>query len=303
MISRNFGRTWTDTKTNPRLIVVIAPGAGTVYNNRAYKRLARTYEIKIIDAKSRSAGFDYPGGWRDNKSLDLKSSDRKGLLGLANTVGTYLINHPPAVVICGSRGSQVTIGLVWKHYWRGPTICINAGPLTSHTIIPKGVYPILVTMENDYFDTQERTQDKFAPLSQVDGKNVYRFDDGHMPNLSRPSNFLLNVVDLALKKHSMPSSTDYKVTTLHGVVPRTKTKKRKRPPTPTYTVHSRHKATWLREHNSSERKNFTAKVKNGTKLVVLDHDVDEKGYEMVLVTTPDHKTMGWIYAMNIKELS
>ena len=42
--------------------------------------------------------------------------------------------------------------------WRGPSIIINAGCLTSRTVIPKGVFPLFITMENDYFSSVNKIE-------------------------------------------------------------------------------------------------------------------------------------------------
>lgn len=124
----------------------------------------------------------------------------------------------PSLIICGSRGSQVTIGLVWRHFWRGPTILINAGSLTSETFIPVSVYPVLITMENDYFQTKslDFVKAKFSELSEVDGTQIHIRRHGHMPNLD-PDIFLYIVTNSILRQipDQLPTHK-YKVIKLMG---------------------------------------------------------------------------------------
>ena len=68
-------------------------------------------------------------------------------------------------IICGSRGGQVTIGKVWETIWRGPTIIINGGSLTTKTIIPKQVHALFIIMGNDYFKSVNTPQ-KVKKLSE-----------------------------------------------------------------------------------------------------------------------------------------
>lgn len=294
MISRDFGLTWENTQARD-VVFVISPGAGCFFNRRAYDHLGSQYEVKYIDAHTRESGFDYPSEWRDNESIVLNETDRKGLKGLANRVGKKILKNPPSVIICGSRGSQVTIGLIWKHYWRGASVCINAGPLTTKTVIPLGVYPVMITMENDYFDTQYETQEKFFHLSEVDGKNILKRRDSHMPNLSTPPGFLLNTVEFALRKREMTEHGDYDVSTLYGHRVSTAVPQE-------LTIQSRHKYTFLRGSNTSERTNFSARVENGMTVNVIGQSVDEKGVQMLHVVNTQTNERGWIYAMNIREL-
>lgn len=295
MLSNDFGKTWKNVEKEGDTIIVIVPGAG-VYNNQfAFDNLKRHYNVVFIDANNRKDGFDYPTNWRNNDRLNLKRDDNKGLMGLTNRVGEYIMKDPPCVIICGSRGSQVTMGLVWKHYWRGPSICINAGPLTSKSHIYRGVYPIMITMENDYFRTGEKTQLKFGNISEVDGLNIYRLNDFHVPNLYNPKQFLLNVVKVAVSrgKLALGIDTNYIVSNLKGELK----------PKLIYTVNSKYGCTKLRQYAKSERNNFTYDVKNGTKVIVLDNSVDEKGYIMLFVNVYNDISMkGWIYMCNIKEL-
>ena len=315
-VSKNHGKTWipipVDKSVLP-VVLVIVPGAGTYSNKKSYKFLDKHFDVHMINTSTREEGFRYPDGWQNNMNLSLPLSATTGLLGLANKIGQFILNKSvPNVIICGSRGSQVTVGLVWRYYWRGPTVCINAGPLTSHTKIFKQVFPVLVTMQDDYFKTQNDTQNKYLKnaAAEPNGLNVRLHGDAHMPNLDGRMNgmFLHRLVTLALGKRLWGAGNyrkdHYSIEYLKGEQRLNRAKKRKKAcDFRVVTVHSQHPSTWLRKTNRSDRRNnFSQTVSNGRKVIVLDQATDEKGYAMLFVTTRGHKVVdGWIYAKNIKE--
>ena len=219
-ISRDFGETWQSVSKSTNTVLVIVPGAGVRSNSRAYYTLTQHFNLIYVNSKTRDDGFDYPSNWRYNPGLILKPSNKSGLLGLANRVGHQILHGPtPSLIICGSRGSQTTIGLVWRHFWRGPTICINAGPLTSRTHIFNEVYPVFITMEHDYFKTQRNTQHKYEQIkAEIDCIHINRLGDSHMPQLSNPAHFLLNVARAAIARRpdTIPINKKYTITTLTG---------------------------------------------------------------------------------------
>ena len=114
--------------------------------------------------------------------------------------------HIPSLIICGSRGGQVTIGYLWKHYIRCPTIVLNGGCLTSRTRIPRGVFHVMVTMGQDYFDTNQPsyTRSQFAELSDVYGILVHLQRHSHMPSLGSLREWV-NIVQATIAR-AVPSS-------------------------------------------------------------------------------------------------
>ena len=124
----------------------------------------------------------YPDEWRRNGALSLPAR-RDDLVGLAEKVGEAILRDPPGLVVCGSRGGQVTIGLVWRYFWRGPTVVINGGCLLTETWIPENVFPVFVTMEKDYFSTANPAvvAERFAATSDVSGIHVHLRGEKHIP--------------------------------------------------------------------------------------------------------------------------
>jgi hypothetical protein len=290
-VSEDFGQTWKRRRNRQRVkrVLIISPGAGTYHNKKAYDYLQEFYSVVFVDTTSRREGFIYPKNWNQNDQLVLGKDDKDGLKGLANKVGEEILKNTPDIIVCGSRGSQVTIGLVWRHYWRGPTVCINAGPLTSHTKIYKEVQPLMVTMEHDYFKTQDETQEKYhAVEAMTDGLHVYLLSEDHVPEF-KPSLFKL-IIDASLDHTKIKSvQGEYLVSKL------TQSLKQE------VTVQSLYRQTVLRKFPNSEHNNWTTTVKNGEKVSVLDCRKDEKGYTMLKVQPQQNKKSGWIYTRNILE--
>ena len=204
------------------------------------------------------------------------------------------MKHKPSLLICGSRGSQVTIGLVWRHYWRGPTIVINGGCLTSETLIPAPVFPVMITMTGDYFGTKslDFVQEKFAAVSDTGGVQIHLLGQGHMPRLE--PTFFAQVVQCALTGTAMPPSTNYSIHQLQ--------------PAASYLhLHQTgdRKYTLLRSEPSSDNGALlrNPQLPNGQRLRYLEFQTDEKGFGMVHVSVQinDVEYVGWTYCKNIAE--
>lgn len=170
-----------------KTIFIISPGAGTYSNRFAYLYLEKYYNLIYI-GKSGDKYDHYPNNWQINKNVVDKGFH---LGGLAELFRLYIDKGIiPCALKCGSRGGQVTLGKVWE-IWRGPSIIINAGCLTSRTIIPKGVFPLFISMENDYF-TSVNTNEKVIKLFYQYIENpkqravfLHLLGEGHMPNLNK----------------------------------------------------------------------------------------------------------------------
>lgn len=195
MNSDDGGKTWVNVKANPNLIVVIGPGAGTYQNAQVYKNLSKKgYEILKLAAEKMD---NYPSKriWSNNTSLDIYKEENN-LAALAKKYPDLVRKKVPHLIICGSRGCQVTVGKIWQHFWRGPTVLINGGCLMTQTPIPVGVFPTVVTMTHDYFETKddEITREYFKELSSERGILV-RLNDDHLPTESLP-NLIVPIVEL-----------------------------------------------------------------------------------------------------------
>ena len=195
MNSDDGGKTWVNVKANHNLIVVIGPGAGTYQNAQVYENLSeKGYEILKLAAEKMDR-YPSKGRWSNNTSLNI-DEEEGNLAALAKTYPDLVRGQVPHLIICGSRGCQVTIGKIWQHFWRGPTVVINGGCLMTQTPIPVGVFPTIVTMTHDSFETRkdELTREYFEELSSEQGILV-RLNDDHLPTESLPD-LIVPIVEL-----------------------------------------------------------------------------------------------------------
>jgi hypothetical protein len=186
---------WVEYPSNTNTIFVIKPGACTKYNELAYKTLESKYNV-VYFAESRGEYDHYPDNWQINKNVDTHG---KHLGGIVQLMKKYIIEQQnyPYLIIVGSRGGQVTLGKIWETLWKGPSIIINAGCLTTYTQIPKEVIPIFITMGNDYFTTVnsiEKVETLFNSLIQTPnqkGMCIHLPKESHMPRLKNELQHLL----------------------------------------------------------------------------------------------------------------
>lgn len=302
LTSKDRGKTWKPTKTTGT-ILVITPGAGTYANRGGYERLQKNmagkYKVVQRTTATRLGGYAYPPNWESIMRVDLTCHPPDSLVGLARAIGSEIRSGSlvPDLIICGSRGGQVVLPMLVRHFWQGPFIAMNAGPLTSKCTLPRGCVAWFITCGRDYFKTRDTVfvETRFASLSSARGHNIRLTYADHMPNLN---NALLSVVsDAALHGTSVSkwSNAAHTYTALSPVVSS---------PLLTMTVESHSSASrvLLRWTAQSAPNWYVDKraVSNGEKVSVAKQDVDEKGYEMLYVETP--VTSGWLYAINIAEL-
>lgn len=149
VLVREASGEWKRHSTAGRKVLVISAGAGLQLNKHAYARL-KNLEVVQLPALHWK---DTPLEFYDNKRLVLEGSGAEGenAAGLARLVCDRIrrLGEPPAVLICGSVGGQVTAGLVWRTCWRGPTVMLNAGSLRTQTPTYEGVFPVFVTMTGE----------------------------------------------------------------------------------------------------------------------------------------------------------
>ena len=149
MVKVKFGEEWIEYLCDLNLIYVIRPGAGTFQNKVSYDNLEKYFTLRYFGETG--GKYDkYPDNWNNNQFV-LSSGNHLG--GICELVKNHIIKTKeiPGIIIVGSRGGQVTLGKIWETIWRGPSIIINAGVLTTRTIIPKDVYPLFIIMGKDYF--------------------------------------------------------------------------------------------------------------------------------------------------------
>jgi hypothetical protein len=303
--SMDNGGSWSMREPDKDYILVIEPGAGTHHNRKAYEKLRnRGYILLILRAEG---GYNtvYPEGWTDNSTLG-----RTGEANLANLAFQYeeaVGDKIPGLIICGSRGGQVTIGLVWRNFWRGPTMIINAGCLTSNTPIPMGVFPIMVTMGGDYFGTKDPdfVHKRFYELSAVDGMLFHILFDGHMPSLL--GEYINDLVQLAITRNAQP---DVWVDRFPSYVGHASPLIRE-PLNPGRRVraivqNANHERTWLRSSPTSVPKwqqngGIPSSVVNGDVVLVMDmaHTDEDTNIHMYLVRGKAPSSTGWIFNRNL----
>jgi hypothetical protein len=197
---------WVKMPSNNNLVFVIRPGAGTFRNRKAYEKLESRYKV-VYFAETGGQYDNYPDNWENNANV---SSRGNHLGGIVELLKKYIeqTNLIPGVIITGSRGGQVTLGKIWESLWRGPTIIINAGCLTTNTAIPKEVIPLFITMGNDYFktvNTIEKILSKVQFTKRL--KCIHLKDHGHMPDLNTDYvSLLLDSVDFSLDQIKIEST-------------------------------------------------------------------------------------------------
>lgn len=301
--SKDNGQTWSRARTTGAVLVIV-PGAGTHANRDGFDLLEKTlrgyFRVYMRNTDSRNGGFLYPPKWSNIMRVQLTGHPADSLVGLARKIGADVESGSlvPDLIICGSRGGQVVLPMLLRHFWRGPFVCVNAGPLTSRCKLPKQCVPWFITCGRDYFPTRDEifVQEEFIKLSEADGHNIRLTNSEHMPDLNNPLLASISKFILMGTRPSKWTNEDHTHTTLSPAVT---------PSTLTMTVksHSGQPKVMLRKAARSARDWYADKrsLKNGQRVDVKKQDVDEKGHEMLFVETID--SSGWLYAMNIAELS
>jgi len=145
-------------------VLIIGPGASLrEQNGYRHLLLVKYYDIYAIEGfpdYGYGESMGYPNGWESGlPEVDQKEKNLATLAG--HLVVPQIQTFKPDVILCGSRGGQVTIGLVWQAMINGdipvtPTVVLNAGC----TIIPTERFPVglnlvLVTGGRDYFKSKD----------------------------------------------------------------------------------------------------------------------------------------------------
>jgi hypothetical protein len=179
------GSQWKEYTPKGNVLLVIAPGAGTYMNRKVYDTLKRaSYEVIVVGDRR----YDhYPDNWETGKP-DLNG---RTLATLATDILAPVVKRlvregkGPSALLCGSRGGQVTLGQMWKNVLLCPTLCINAGFLTSNTKIPREVRLMCLSFGKDYFRTKtklycHRKYKQLAPKKRC-ALLYHSPNDKHMP--------------------------------------------------------------------------------------------------------------------------
>ena len=140
-------------------IAVLQPGAGYTLNRNMYTHLEREGHIIRLIGNTKDIkyqGYDkYPRTWED----DIKTWDRneRNLCTLAHELIEDEALNNIDILICGSRGGQVTLHELWNLGWRGRTINLNASAIVPPRDIPANAALVLVSFGADYFPTRDPT--------------------------------------------------------------------------------------------------------------------------------------------------
>ena len=308
-VSADMGETWTVAEGT--CVLVVVPGAGSHYNEKAYSKIRESHEVVTRDTPTRKGGFKYPKRFGNMWDYDLRSKQRwedDSLMGLSRSIGADISSRRlvPHTVVTGSRGGQVVVPMLLKHFWRGRIVVINGGPLTTASRIPKHVNPVFITCDGDYFATArvEHIKRTFAKLSEVDGVAVHLKNQSHMPQLEE--NTLLNIVDALLSPSQRVTSSDIPSAQKHQLVPLEATAS-PRPKSVVTVLGARggvRDAVLLRR-KATKHHDFYAdgrRATRGERVTAEGFETDEDGYMMVHVRN-QRGLDGWLYGMNIAELS
>ena len=179
---------------NPKICLVIGPGAGWIQNKPVYDKL-RQSGYTVVGTWD-SAYDAYPEHWPGGRTgSNLESFVDDVMVPIIKEM--IDAGNGPSFLICGSRGGQVTLNRLWQKALQCPTICINAGLLMTSTRIPKSMRLLLATFGQDYFPTsnQSYVQKQFERLATSNAVVYYHKHDGHMPkNLASDIMALVHVI-------------------------------------------------------------------------------------------------------------
>lgn len=156
---------WERYTPNPKVVAVIAPGAGMKKHAYLYKDLERQgYQlVPIFD----DAYDHYPPGTDVLASLGVKGLRMPDLrFNRAKNLATFVedVVHPkivelisegrgPAVVIAASRGGIISLPKLWACGWQGPSVVGNAG-FVGTASVPSAVPCVMMTAGWDCFLTR-----------------------------------------------------------------------------------------------------------------------------------------------------
>ena len=165
-------------------IAVLQPGAGYNVNRNMYTYLEKIgHTIRLIgDTTDTYNGYDkYPKRWKD----DINTWGRTGpnLCTLAHELIEHKALDNIDILICGSRGGQVTLHELWNIGWRGRTINLNAPAMVPSRDIPANAALVLVSLGADYFPTPDHTHvQKLGRKYPGIIDHFHATDEPHMPN-------------------------------------------------------------------------------------------------------------------------
>ena len=207
-MSSDSGVSW-DHAYSANGVLVIVPGAGTATNPEEFSLVKsvctseRSQYVEYGDAYDRFY-YEYPHNWSAISQLRIPATQTHcdgGLMTLAWRIKCAILTKeilPPAVIIAGSRGSQITLPLLLQDCWKGAVVCLNAGIFTVDcSALPTAAPLIAISFEHDYFATKDPqfTMAKTQTSQPARGWLLHLLGKGHMQPL--PPKLLFVTVVLA----------------------------------------------------------------------------------------------------------
>ena len=176
--------------------LIIEDGALTVAHSVVYDQLLprdpgvdcgqRVVSIRERAQDHGCGSFEYPQFWNIGDGEYLRPRYAKlDLAGFGHFIGERLqeLKEPPSFIICGSRGGQVTLQVVLRHYWRGPFICLNAAILTTDFEIPVECGRVcMITGGRDYFNTCVAAKFRQVAAPGLTGAEIHVREGAHALN-------------------------------------------------------------------------------------------------------------------------
>ena len=192
---------------NGLTVAVLQPGAG-YYGcmSNAYKALEgaghRVHLVGNTQTPQYKEYDNYPLGWTSCVHAPPTPQPRN-LCSLAHIVYKEIQSLEPDVLICGSRGGQVTLHELWRLGFKKPTICLNAGVLHDRKKQIPAVPLVLVTFSADTFHTKN-PETVCQALDSRQGDRITALwlchvkDEGHRGENGKIVSDMTNIVQLAV---------------------------------------------------------------------------------------------------------
>ena len=191
-------------KNQKQNILVIGPGAGTRQYKNIWDNIIISHNIFIVHGFIKNINYDsYPKNWTTNNP-DMSTNNNYNLASLSNIVlDKYLHLQNKSInidlIICGSRGGQVTLPALWRLFdslniKSPPCIIFNSGILHSPIKWPENIPIILLSFGNDNFNTKDyKLVLKSAKNNKSFGYVVYMPNESHGPILFLYK-YILNII-------------------------------------------------------------------------------------------------------------
>lgn len=122
LTSPDEGSSWRDTPTTGEVLLIV-PGAGEFANRQGYDLVSKRFVVAKRDTDTRAGGFVYPPKWGNIRLVKLDGHPSNSLVGLAKKIGDEVKAGAlvPSLVLCGSRGGQIVLPMLLRHFWRDPS--------------------------------------------------------------------------------------------------------------------------------------------------------------------------------------